>query len=200
MKKAFLISFVFLLYACGGAKYNYLFDTGRQLDFSEGKWILNRTQSNSKIFDAKLYSNSLRDFKKILGDSLIEMSDLRNTKLVSPKIKFDLSYSDLKELKRFTNCDYLINITGNVISDGAGTLTFPDEIEKSSNRASVSIYIYDLNAATLVSSSQFYGNTKVQNPVFEDDTNLPTINPSSHMIMLKGAEKLIKKYGKNQLK
>lgn len=200
MKKIFLILIISVFYSCGGAKYNYFFDTGKQLDFTNGKWILNSTKSNSRIFDSELYNNSLKEFKKILGDSLIEMNDLRSTKLVAPKIKFDLTDSDLNELKRDTDCDYLINIGGNVISDGAGTLSFPNQNENSSNRASVSISIYDLNAETLISSSQVYGKTENQDPIFPDNSHLPTINPSSHMIMLKGAEKLIRKYKNNQLK
>lgn len=198
MKKLFLIVFVAMLSACAGAKYSYFFDAGKELDFSQGKWILNSTKSNSKVFDTKLYDTSLKGFKKILGDSLIEMNDLRSTKLVSPKIKFELSDADLRDLKRDTNCDYIINIGGNVISDGAGTLTFSDQNEISSNRASVSISIYDLNVGTLISSSQVYGKTENQASVFDED-NLPTVNPSSHMIMLQGAEKLIRKYGKNRL-
>lgn len=199
MKKIFLISLVLGLYSCGSAKYNYFFDTGKQLHFSQGKWILNSTKSNSRVFDTELYDTSLQEFKKILGDSLIEMNDLRGTKLVAPKIKFDLSDADLRALKRDTDCDYIINIGGNVISDGAGTLSFPDQNENSSNRAAVSISIYDLNAAALISSSQVYGKTVNQESVFPDDKQLPSINPSSHMIMLKGAEKLIRKYGKYQL-
>ena len=199
MKKLFLIFILSTFCSCGGAKYNYFFDTGKQLDFSKGKWILNSTKSNSKIFDAELYDNSLKGFKNILGDSLIEMNDLRSTKLVAPKIEFDLTDSDLKKLKRDTGCDYLINIGGNVISDGAGTLSFPNQNESSSNRASVSIAIYDLNAESLISSSQVYGKTNNQDSVFEDN-NLPAINPSSHMIMINGAKKLIKKYEKYQLK
>tara|TARA_R110002049_G_scaffold187318_1_gene355608 strand:- start:139 stop:720 length:582 start_codon:yes stop_codon:yes gene_type:complete len=187
------------LYSCGSAKYNYFFDTGKQLDFSHGKWILNSTQSNSRIFDTELYDTSLIVFKKILGDSLIEINDLRSTKLVAPKIKFQLSESDLKELKRDTDCDYIINIKGNAISDGLGTLSFSDQNENSSNSAAVSITIYDLNAKALISSSQVYGKTEQQDEVFPDNKQRPSINPSSHMIMLKGAKKLIGKYEKYQL-
>lgn len=194
-----MILFILVFYSCGGAKYNYSFDTGKQLDFSKGKWILNRTKSNSKKFDTELYHNSLKDFKKILGDSLIELNALRSSKLVATKVKFDLSVTELKELKRETDCDYIINIGGNVISDGAGSITFPNQIENSSNRASVSISIYDLNTQSLISSSQVYGKTEHQEPIFPDDRNLSTINPSSNMIMLKGAEKLIRKYKKNKL-
>ena len=127
MKKCFLLVFSMVVWSCGGAKYTYFFDTGKQLDFSEGKWILNNTKSNSKLFDNKLYYASLNEFEKILGDSLFEMNELRSSKLVAPKIKFNLSQSDLEELKRNTDNDYLINITGNTISDGAGSLILSDE-------------------------------------------------------------------------
>ncbi|MCM4170970.1 hypothetical protein DHD32_05740 [Arenibacter sp. TNZ] len=200
MNRIFLILMIATLYSCGSAKYNYFYDTGKQLDFSQGKWILNSTKSNSRVFDTELYDTSLKEFKKILGDSLIEINNLRSTKLVAPKIKFELSEMDLKELKRDTDCDYIINIGGNVISDGLGSLSFPDQNENLSNRASVSITIYDLNARALISSSQVYGKIEDQESVFPRENNgLPSINPSSHMIMLKGARKLIQKYGKNQL-
>src|SRR5680860_1368226 len=134
--KFFLVIFIIaILYSCGGAKYNYTFDAGKQLDFSEGKWILNSARSNSRVFDTNLYDTSLSGFKRILGDSLLEMNDLRGTKLVAPKIKFDLSGSDLGQLKNNTGCDYIINVGGNVISDGAGTLSFPNQDNFSSNRA-----------------------------------------------------------------
>lgn len=199
MRKIFFVLSMALLASCGSAKYTYYFDTGKQLDFDTGKWVLNRSQSNSKIFDSKLYENSKKQFKEILGDSLLKIDDLRTSKLVAPKLKFDLSASDLLQLQRDTDCDYLINIQGNSISDGAGTLTFSDQENNSSNRASVSIAIYDLNAGLLISSSQVYGKTTVKNSIWEDDKGSPTINPSSHMIMLTGARKLIGKYKKNRL-
>ncbi|WP_373517226.1 hypothetical protein [Pricia sp.] len=199
MKKLFLIFILSVVCSCGGAKYSYTFDTGKQLDFSEGKWILNSTKSNSTVFDTELYQASLKGFKKILGDSLLEMDDLRSSKLVAPKISFNLSNSDLKQLRNDTDCDFIINVGGNVISDGAGTLSFPDQDNFSSNRAAVSIAIYDLNVGTLISSSQVYGKTSTQAASFNEDDKLPTINPSSHMIMLAGGKKLIRKYEKNRL-
>ncbi len=199
MKKLFFLLIIPVISSCGGAKYSYFFDTGKQLDFSQGKWILNNTQSNSKIFDRELYDASLKEFEKILGDSLLEMNELRSSKLVAPKIKFNLSEVDLKELRQNTDSDYLINLKGNAISDGAGLLTLGDETEDSSNRASVSISIYDLNAAILISSSQVYGKTVHNEPIFPEDKNPSTLNPSSNMIMVSGAKKLIRKYGKNSI-
>ncbi|WP_339705937.1 hypothetical protein [uncultured Kriegella sp.] len=63
--------------SCSTPKYTYLFDTGKHLDFNEGKWILNKTTSNSKIFDTELKSAVRTHFKAIIGDSLLEINDLR---------------------------------------------------------------------------------------------------------------------------
>src|SRR5690606_582047 len=133
--------------SCKTPKYTYFFDTDKYLDFSEGTWILNKSRSNSEIFDAELYITSKKHFKEILGDSLVEINDLRMTKLIPQKIGFELSKEELLDLKKSTDCDYLINVKGNVINDGAGTISLPsnDSNYYASNEASVSITIYDLN-------------------------------------------------------
>jgi hypothetical protein len=61
-----------------------------------------RYQIQFKNIYTELYDASLNEFGKILGDSLIEMNELRGSKLVAPKIKFELSDTDLKELQRDT--------------------------------------------------------------------------------------------------
>lgn len=201
MKKTLFLLLTFILCSCGGGKYNFLFDTGRQLDFNKGKWMLNRTASNSKIFDSELYDTSFEHFKEILGDSLIDMNALRKNKLVAPKIGFELSRTELKHLKRDTACDFLINIRGNVISNGAGSVSFHDGngYYSASNQSSVSIMIYDLNTGEIISSSQAVAKVTSENSHFGNDKGIPSINTSAETLMLKAAKKLIKKYDKNRL-
>ena len=192
---------ILLFFSCAGGKYNYYFDTGKRLDFNNGKWILNRSESNSKIFDTELYYTSKKYFKEILGDSLVEMNDLRITKLVAPKINFELSPSELKQLKKDTKCDYIINIQGKLISDGAGALSFQNtnQYYNASNRASVSISIYDLNTGIQISSSQAYGKATAESSHFDESNSMPNFHSSSNTLMLKAAKKLIGQYKKNQL-
>lgn len=124
MRKLFGMLILLMLCSCAGGKYNYLFDTGKELDFSKGQWLLNKTKSNSRIFDNELYDVSLKNFSKILGDSLVEMNMLRTKKPVPPTIDFELSNTQLKELHEITGCGFLINVSGNIISNGAGTFSF----------------------------------------------------------------------------
>ncbi len=201
MKKLPVLILFALLSSCVGGKYNYLFDTGRQLDFGKGKWVLNRAESNSKVFDSELYDASYGQFKKLLGDSLIDMNTLRMDKLVSPKIGFELNRKELEQLKRDTECDFLINVRGNVISNGAGTLSFDtgNGYYSASNQSSVSIMIYDLNTSAIISSSQATAKAISENSHFDNGNGVPRINSSAETLMLKAAKKLIKKYNAYQL-
>lgn len=201
IKKLYTLLIAFGFISCGGGKYTYPFDTGKQLDFGDGKWVLNRTESNSKVFDSELYDASYGQFKKILGDSLIDMNTLRMDKLVSPKVGFELNRTELEQLKRDTECDFLINVRGNVISNGAGTLSFDtgNGYYSASNQSSVSIMIYDLNTSAIISSSQAVAKVTSENSHFDNGNGVPRINLSAETLMLKAAKKLIKKYNAYRL-
>jgi hypothetical protein len=194
------ILFFFMLLicaACNTPKYTYMFDSGKYMDFSPGKWLLNQTKSNSKIFDAELYSSSENEFRKILGDSLIEINDLRRSKLIAPEIRFDLEKEKLLELKEQTGCDYLINVKGNIIKQGLGAVSVPvDDLEfYSSNESSVEIKIYQLETGIEISSSSVFAKTIDQGELYKTNS-VPKLNTSSHTAMLQAAKKLIRKYDK----
>ncbi len=148
-----------------------------------------------------MYDASYEQFKKILGDSLIDMNTLRMDKLISPKIGFELNKTELETLKRDTDCDFLINIRGNVISNGAGTVSFDsgNGHYSASNQSSVSIMIYDLNTGEIISSSQAMAKVTSENSHFDDNKGVPSINSSAETLMVKAAKKLIKKYETNRL-
>lgn len=187
--------------SCGGGKYTYLFDTGKQLDFSSGKWLLNRTESNSKVFDTELNNASVKEFTEILGDSLIDLTFLRASKLVSPKIGFELTKTELENLRNDTECDFLINVKGTIVSNGAGTFSFedPNGHYSASNQSSVAIIIYDLNSGEVLSSSQVIGKATTENSHFDNGNAVPRINASAETLMVAAAKKLIRKYDQYRL-
>ena len=200
MRKTFMpLLLLIFSFSCSSPKYTYFFDTGKYLDFSTGKWILNKSKSNSRVFDAELYTTAKEQFRALLGDSLLEINDLRMNRLIPPKIGFGLSREELLELRKSTDCDFLINIKGNILSSGAGSLSIPsnDSNDYASNQASVSISIYDLNNGALISSSQVLGKMIDEGSHFDSSSHIPSVLPSSHNLMLTGARKLIKKYRKN---
>lgn len=201
-KLIFTIVILTINTSCNAPKYTYLFESGKYLDFRKGKWLLNKSYSNSKIFDAELYEQSKNEFKQILGDSLFEINDLRLNKLIPSKINFNLNKRELNRLSYLTNCDYLINITGNIISNGADAISISNQPnDYGSNKASVEISIYDLKSGILLSSSQVNINVvNYSSPFEENKLQLPRFTTSSHTAMVKGAKKLIKKYSKNSSK
>ena len=198
---AFILS-LFLLFSCNTPKYTYMFEAGRYLDFSKGKWLLNRSKSNSKVFDTKLYYQSKEQFGEILGKSLLEIDDVRLTRIIAPEIAFDLEKKELIQLHKDSGCDFLINIRGEIGTENVGGFSLPSSSEGyyATNEASVSIKIYDLKTGQEVSSSKVYG--KVIDRGYDSNKNriIPTISTSAHNTMLQAAKKLINKYKKYQIK
>ena len=200
-RKIWILLFVLSLSSCVGGKFSYSFDTGRQLDFSKGKWIFNKTESNSTIFDSELNVLAYNEFRNLLGDSLMDLNALRAKKMVPPKIEFELSKEALQQLGKDTGCQYLINTRGYIVSNGAGSISFDtgNGYYSASNQSSVSIAIYNLESGTLVSASQAVGKATAENSHFDDNKGTPSINSSAETLMLKAAKNLIRKYDKYRL-
>ena len=192
-----LIVNVLMLSSCNTPKYTYMFDSGKYMDFGEGKWLLNQTKSNSKIFDAELYDVSLTEFRKIIGDSLMTINDVRRKSLIPPVINFNLEKEKLLELKNQTGCEYLINVKGNIIKQGLGAVSVPtnDLDYYSSNESSVEIKIYQLETGIEISSSIVLAKIVDQGEISKTNS-IPKLNTSSHTAMLSAAKKLIRKYDK----
>ncbi|MEL6305596.1 MAG: hypothetical protein AAFQ20_12510 [Bacteroidota bacterium] len=200
-RKFWILLFVCTLFSCVGGKFNYSFDTGRQLDFSQGKWIFNKTESNSKVFDSEFNVLAYNEFRKLLGDSLMDLNALRAKKMIPPKIEFELSKEALQQLGKDTDCQYLINTRGYIVGNGAGSVSFDtgNGYYSASNQSSVSIAIYDLVSGTLLSASQAVGKATAENSHFDDNRGIPAINSSAETLMLKAAKNLIGKYEKYRL-
>jgi hypothetical protein len=184
--------------SCVGGKYTYEFDTGKHLDFSNGKWVFNEVQSNSEPKNSqRLYAESYEEFKKILGDSLIDLTTLRNNALVEPEIKFEPTQSELKKLYDNSKCDFLINVRGQIISNNASSFYSNDQSlsYSTSNRSAVFIKIFDLKNGILISSSTGKAISTEQHSDFEKDGALNWTTSAAPMLV-RAAEGLIIKYNK----
>ncbi len=184
--------------SCVGGKYVYEFDTGKNLDFSNGKWIFNEVSSNSESKNNKrLYDESYNQFRKIIGDSLIELISLRNISLVEPEIKFEPTRRELKELYENSKCDFLISVKGQIISNNASSFYSNDQnlSYSTSNRSAVYIQIFDLKNGVLISSSKGKARSTEQHSDLEKDGSLNWTTRAEPM-MIRAAEGLIMKYNK----
>lgn len=200
-KNLLYIVFIILCWSCVGGKYTYDFETGKSLDFGTGKWILNEVSSNSGIKNKKrLYEETYNGFKKILGDSLIDLTSLRNMALIAPNIKFEPTPAELNEIYENSNCDFLINVSGQIISNSASSFYTNDQSSSynTSNRSSVSLKIYDLKSGVMVSSSNANAIDTERHSDFEKNGALNWTTRAEPM-MIRAVEGLIMKYRKNRL-
>lgn len=108
MKAFKFLILVFLFSSCNLPKYYFKDDsitTG--VDFSEGKWLLDRIQT-SKENEDKLTKMTTDFFEKKLDQ---RFNTVFNEKvLISQKNNFPLSSEELKQIKIGTNYDFFIQI------------------------------------------------------------------------------------------
>ena len=200
--KTYKILLVFLLYlsisSCGGAKYNYNFERGKNINFKSGKWILNEPFTN--YIDNNAYKFSKEEFEIFLGDSLLDLTELRRTKIIEKQLTLNPTLEELLEIKKFTNCNFLINIDSKIIKDqmGNSSLHTPSigTVTKY-NEAQTKIQIYDLDKLELISESTAYGQVKVTKRADDDECfieNLFDYTTPGKILALKTIRKFIRKY------
>jgi len=199
--KGTLILLLALIFAsCGGAKYNYNFEKGKNINFNDGKWILNKTYTNYNNNNA--YSFAKNEFEDILGDSLFELIELRKTKMISSELPLNPSKKELEEIQKFTNCDFLINIESKILKDQMGSIAHHStkfgKVTKY-NEASTTIKVYDLNSLEIISEATSIGTVKVTRT--SEDTKFFEVfeyTASGMLLAINSIKKLIRKYDKYQ--
>jgi len=195
MKKILIIVLIAICFGCRGAKYNISFEN-ESLDFNKGKWVLNEVFN--KDDSSRLYDHALERFGKIIGGSLFEIQNVRNTGsgLMVADVQFEPDSKTLKEIGVGTSCDYLINIKATTLSDEmsgfTGSSDYESEIKE--NIARVEIKIFDLNKGSLLSSADVLGIDK-REVTQKQDWGIVT---DAKAIKVMGLLKLIKKYKKKK--
>lgn len=193
-----ILVFPILLSSCGGAKYDYHFERGKEVDFNQGKWILNNAHTNISYPD-KIHNLALEKFQKIIPDSsLFEIFDLRRTMLVAETIPIHPNPEDLRCLREFSDCDYLINIENEVLRNDMGSFSGSSTAHnEQTNKAATYIEIYDLRTFQLISKSSAVGTVEVTK-----NRDLGSLNyvRSGVTLALNTVTKLIRRYKRYQLK
>jgi len=188
--------------SCGGAKYNYNFERGKNINFKAGKWILNKPFTNYDDNDA--YKLAKEEFEEILGDSLLELIELRRTTLIDKQLPSNPTTKELLEIKKFTGCNFLINIDSKIIKNQMGNSSHHSPsigTVTKYNEAQTKIQIYDLDKLELLSVSTSFGQVKVTKRADDDESfieNLLDYTTPGKLLALKTIKKLIRKYDKYQ--
>ncbi len=140
----FLLLFVLLLTtACGNTQYTHHFEKGRMIDFTQGKWLLNRpfTNYNPRHID----DLAAKYFEKILGDSLTRLTQMPKGNLIAAHLPFDPSPEELQAARIATGHDYLINVQSTMGRNEMGSFAHAPAMGSTvkTNEASSKIKIYD---------------------------------------------------------
>jgi len=197
-----LIIFLFALTfsSCGGAKYSYNFEKGKNINFNSGKWILNEPFTNYN--DNNAYKFSKEEFENILGNSLLDLTELRQTKIIKNQLPLNPTKEELAEIKKFTECNYLINIDSEIIKDQMGTSSIHTPsvgTVTKYNDAKTKIQIYDLDKLELISEATAYGQVKVTKRADDEESTIESLidyTTPGRILALKTIRKLIRKYDK----
>ena len=145
----FLLLLLFLS-SCNLPKYYFKDDsitTG--VDFSEGKWLLDRIQT-SKENEDKLTKMTTDYFEKKLD---LRFNTVFNEKvLISQKNNFPLTKEELKQIKIGSNYDFFIQIkSGNSKNELGSINATPSRFNSNlTNEASIQLIIYDLNTQQVI--------------------------------------------------
>lgn len=206
-KSIVYLAILLVFNSCVGPTIQYTYESGRYIDFNSGKWLINDVKSNKPYLSSKLYNTAYTSFYEILGDQLYDLNKVRMNHIIENNIKLNLTRSQLIKLGQDSDCDFLINIEGNIITDNIGGINYDRSIEKSAtNKSIATIKIYDLNSGLLISSMKAEANLSIGRDLLSDTSNdednsngeFPSFYRSASFGLNKSIKKLIKKH-KNTL-
>jgi hypothetical protein len=178
-KKLLLFFLVFAFYSCKTNTYIFVDSkTPYSVDFSKGKWLLNEIDCLTDNKDP-LTTQTIDFFSKKVGQ---RFSYIKNEKglLIAQKSYFQATKSVLKDLKKGTGFDYLLNIVAKKNrNDMAGLQLYQKEVP-GTNESEVFLEIVDLNTQEVIFSEHVIGKFQknTQKSIFED----PNAKKSTNVI------------------
>lgn len=198
MKPISIISILFLslLSSCQYfTKTSYIvhYETSKALDFRTEKYLVNNIETDlSWKMQEALNNDFVNKLKKIGGEAIVYIDDIRMKYSLPNKISFKPSKENFELLKLTTNFDYLVNVTTKQIRNDAGSIILTDPFSYKKNESEITIIIYDIK------TSQEIYKQRVIAYIELDQTNKDVIfvNSSSNLIFkaVKKGLKEIKKY------
>ena len=195
----FILSLLTFCTSCVGPKFTYNQEGFSNIKFSQGKWILNRPVVYG--IDDELYDRSLKKWKGLIGDSLFLLNELRQNKLISENIAFDLNQDDLENIRLGTNCDYIINTKIRILNEELSALSTPRApvytgTTERSNETVVQVRIYSLKEKKLISSRTALGIVKEE--ARSDNSSGMSLAITSKGIGVNGIDRIVEFYKKNR--
>lgn len=205
LKNSCIYLILFLLFSCKTNTYVFVDSkTPYSVDFSKGKWLLNEIDCPTDNKDL-LTTQTIDFFSKKVGQ---RFSYIKNEKglLIAQKSYFNATKSVLKDLKKGTGFDYLLNIVAKKNrSDMAGLQLYQKEVS-GTNESEVFLEIVDLSTQEIIFSEHVIGKFQknTQKSIWDDpraskSTRLLdniNINKTSNTLLIGCLGKILDKLGK----
>ena len=183
--------------SCHHARYTTSTGANGALDFTEGRWVLN--DATCVNCDGVRLENKLMEFlKECIKDSIVNLHQERQHKLIMSKISFEPSKTELREISKGTDASYLITLEGKIVKNEFGGMGYQRDgpYVDDENIAEVSIAFYDLKTQTQIHYINTRGAVSVSKDEDDDDGDF-VFAPSAYNILSKAIRKDIKKIKKN---
>ena len=180
-----------LLTSCAIPKYTHEYRTSKGMNFTKGRWLVNYVDApwSSREY---LTKTLLKKLSKLAVDSIAYIADVGGKSLLQANIPFSVDSATLRNIKTYTNFDYLINVRAREIKDDLSDIMISSPEGYSESEANCQIVIYDINKGTKAYSQKVTGSVVLN----EKDDNFRFAKSAENLMIgsLNKALKDLKKY------
>lgn len=177
-----------ILISCSTSNYIIESDKSVGINFKEGKWL---------IYPITVPYNISEEINKLVKEDFNELTPNRFSFSNSLKINLPIhadskiNKTDLENIKKVSDYDYFVVITGHKKNDELHTIDFTNhKLNKEKvNSGFISLLIYDLNKKEIVVSKKVTGINEIDD---ENNSDI-TFSGSTNKLLLRGYKKIIKK-------
>lgn len=182
---------MFFLSSCAIPKYTHEYRTSKGMNFTKGRWLINYVDAPWSSREC-LTENLLKKLRKLAGDSIVYIADVGGESLLQKNIPFSVDSSTLKNIKTYTNFDYLVNVRAREIKDDLSDIMISSPEGYSKSEANCQIVIYDINKGTKAYSQKVTGSVVLNEN--DDDFRFAKSTESLMVGSLNKSLKDLKKY------
>lgn len=140
-------------------KYTHEYRTPKGMNFTKGLWLVNYVDAPWSLREF-LTKNLLRKLSELAGDSIVYIADVGGKSLLQANIPFLVDSLTLKNIKTYTNFDYLVNVRAKEIKDDLSDIMISSPEGYSMSEANCQIVIYDINKGIKAYSQKVTGFVK----------------------------------------
>lgn len=184
---------VVLLTSCAFPHYQHSYESSRGLNLREGKWLVNKIETNLTDYSKEnLTKNLIKKFKELVRDSVVYIDSITLEERLLYQMTFELSPETLMALKYTTDFDFVLCIKGDKIRNEVSSIIINPEFTNDRNESEVYIDVYAVDIGQRIYSQRIVATISMN----ESDEKFQFSKSATGLVFgaLKKGIKKIKKY------